>query len=55
MMTKDGITVECVSCKKRRLLTFRDAAALDDMPFCDCGNVMVVLSVTIDNRKKRST
>lgn len=49
-----GITVQCVACKRKRLLSFEEAAALDDMPLCEnCYMPMVALQVAIDNRKTR--
>ena len=32
---KTGITVQCVLCKTKRLLSFDEARALDGPPFCD--------------------
>jgi len=42
-MSQPGITVACVACHQKKLLSFEAAAALDDMPFCDrCYMPMVV-------------
>jgi len=43
-----GITVECVSCKAKRLLTFDEAKALEDLPMCEkCGMPMVAVEASV--------
>lgn len=34
-MNKEGITVRCVACHQRQVLSFEAAAALTDQPTCD--------------------
>ena len=42
---KKGIHVKCIYCKKDKVLTFDEAAAVKDVVMCDCGGVMVVSKV----------
>lgn len=43
-----GVTVECVSCKAKRLLDFEEVRALEDLPSCDkCGMPMVAVEATV--------
>ena len=50
MPKRDGITVRCIGCKKRKLLSFDEAAALTFPPMCDdCGSVMVAESARVSS------
>lgn len=31
----DGITVQCIGCKRKLLISFDEAARLTDQPICD--------------------
>jgi len=43
-----GITIQCVSCKAKKLLTFEEARALHDQPCCDkCGMPMVAVEARV--------
>lgn len=49
-----GITVQCVACKRKKLLSFEEAAAITDQPTCDnCYLPMVVVQAAFDNRKQK--
>lgn len=43
--SKDGITVQCIGCKAKRLIAFKDAANLSDIPMCEtCFMPMVAVA-----------
>lgn len=51
---QDGITVQCVSCKTRKLLPFAAAQALIDPPMCDrCGMPMVAVHAFVTQKTTR--
>lgn len=51
-MKKDGITVECIGCKVRKLLTFQEAANLKETPSCDkCYLPMVAIEASVRGHK----
>lgn len=55
MTRKDGITVQCITCKGKKLLTFDEARALDSPPFCDrCYMPMLAVQANISRRSARS-
>ncbi len=50
---KSGITVQCISCKTKKTLSFEEAAKVQDVVMCDCGNVMVPVSAQIKTRRSK--
>lgn len=47
----EGITVQCVGCKKKLLIGFEEAAALNGQPICDaCMLPMVAVEAKVISR-----
>jgi hypothetical protein len=50
----EGITVQCVACKRRLLLSFEEASARTDMPTCErCYMPMVAVQASVNNIGRR--
>lgn len=51
----NGITVQCVHCKKRKTLTYNEARQLDGPPMCDVdGGPMVAISASLKSGTLRA-
>lgn len=51
----EGIVVRCVACHEKKTLSFEDASALTDMPFCErCHMPMVAISATVRPQARRT-
>jgi len=49
MAKAEGITVQCITCKAKKVLSFAEAGR--GMPFCEKdGSVMVAVSATIKRK-----
>lgn len=52
---KEGITVRCVACHQKQVLSFEAAASLTDQPFCDrCSMPMIAEKASTRKTKGKS-